>query len=214
MDQLLNLKKLVSKPVPDCKVIISTPTVRSDDGKASVRASQLTNHLCQLKTDIVDNTNITSWHIGIKRLHLNYSAKAQLAKNFENVIKKIWMNERCSGIEKNRILELENPLYLSSSNVMPKMAAHTFSSECTSNNSKTRNMREPVSITTVTTKNNFKAKLKDIRIRNLNRIIISHIHINAMRNKFELLVEAVMGNEDILMVIKTKIDKSFQTTNL
>ena len=60
MDQLLNLKKLVGKPVPDCKVIISTLTTRSDDGKASVTVSQLTNHLCQLKTDIVDNTNITS----------------------------------------------------------------------------------------------------------------------------------------------------------
>ena len=124
------------------------------------------------------------------------------------------MNERCSGIEKNRILELEHPLYLSSSNVMPKMVAHTFSSECTSNNSKTRNMREPVSITTVTTKNNFKTKLKDIRITNLNRIVISHIHINAMRNKFELLVEAVVGNIDILVVTKTKIDKSFPATNL
>ena len=101
-----------------------------------------------------------------------------------------------------------------SSDIMPNVENHTFSSEGTSNNSKTRNMREPVSITTVTTKNNFKSKLKDIRITNLNRIVISHIHINAMRNKFELLVEAVVGNIDILMVTKTKIDKSFPTTNL
>ena len=34
MDQLLNLKKIVSEKVPDCKVIVSTPTVRSD-GKAN-----------------------------------------------------------------------------------------------------------------------------------------------------------------------------------
>ena len=41
----------------------------------------------------------------------------------------------------------------SSSDVMPNIAAHTFSSEGTSqnSNSKTRNMREPVSIKTVTT---------------------------------------------------------------
>ena len=37
LDQLLNLKKFVSEQVPDCKVIISTPTVRSDDGKARLR---------------------------------------------------------------------------------------------------------------------------------------------------------------------------------
>ena len=86
-DQLLNLKKFVSEQVPDCKVIISA-TVRSDDGKASLTVSQLTNHLRQLKTDFVDNTNITSRHIGIKELHLNFSRTTQLAKNFVNVIKK------------------------------------------------------------------------------------------------------------------------------
>ena len=89
LDQLLNLKKFVSEQVPDCKVIISTPTVRSDDGKAGLTVSQLTNHLRQLKTDIVDNTNITSRHIGIKGLHLNFSGTTQLAKNFANIIKKI-----------------------------------------------------------------------------------------------------------------------------
>ena len=70
LDQLLILKKFVSEQVPDSKVIISTPTIRSDDGKAGLTVSQLTNHLRQLKTDIVDNTNITSRHIGIKGLHL------------------------------------------------------------------------------------------------------------------------------------------------
>ena len=60
LDQLLNLKKFVNEQVPDCKVIISTPTVRSDDGKAGLMVSQLTNHLHQLKADIADNTNIAS----------------------------------------------------------------------------------------------------------------------------------------------------------
>ena len=88
MDQLINFKKAVSEQVPDCKVIISTPTVKSDDGKAGLTVSQLTNHLRQLKTDIVGNTNITSRHIEIKRLHLNFFGVTQLAKNFANVIKK------------------------------------------------------------------------------------------------------------------------------
>ena len=89
LDQLLNLKKIVNEQVPDCKVIISTPTVRSDDGKAGLTVSQLTNHLRRLKTDIVDNTNITCRHIGIKGQQLNFSGTTQLAKNFANVIKKI-----------------------------------------------------------------------------------------------------------------------------
>ena len=51
--------------------------------------------------------------------------------------------------------------------------------------------------------------LKDI---NLNRIIISHININSIRNKFELLAVAVLGNVNILLVTETKIDKSFPTS--
>ena len=81
------------------------------------------------------------------------------------------MNEGCSGIEKNRILEPEHPLCSSCSVVMPKVSAHTFSSEGTSSNSKIRNMREPVSINTVTANDDFKTKLKDIRITNLNCIV-------------------------------------------
>ena len=92
---------------------------------------------------------------------------------------------------------------------MPNVENHTFSSEGTSNNSKTRNMREPVSITTVTSKDDFKTKLKDIRIASLNRIVRSHINVNSIRNKFELFVEAVMANVDILMVTETKINKPF-----
>ena len=121
------------------------------------------------------------------------------------------MNEGCSGIKKNRILEPEHPSCSSGSDVMPKIATHTFSSKGTSINSQTRNMREPVSITTDTIKNDFKTKLKDIKITNLNRIIIFHININSIRNKFELLAAAVMGNVDILMVTETKIDESFPT---
>ena len=76
-------------------------------------------------------------------------------------------------------------------------------------------MREPVSITTDTIKNDFKTKLKDIRITNLNRIVTSHISINSIRNKFELLAEVVMSNVDILMVTETKIlcVKVFTTNN-
>ena len=122
------------------------------------------------------------------------------------------MNEGCSDIEKNRILEPEYPLRSSCSDVMPNIWAHTFSSEGTSNNSKIRNIRGPVSINTVTTTDDFKTKLKDIRITNLNRIVISHININSIINKFELLAEAVMGSIDILIVTETKIDESFPTS--
>ena len=95
---------------------------------------------------------------------------------------------------------------------MPNIENHTFSTEDTSNNSKTRNMRDQVSITTVASKDGFKTKPKDMRIANLNRIVIPDININSIRNKFELLAEAVMENVDILIVTETKTDKSFPTS--
>ena len=41
---------------------------------------------------------------------------------------------------------------------------------------------------------------------------ISGFDINSIRNKFELLAEAVMGNDDVLMVTETKIGESFPTS--
>ena len=53
---------------------------------------------------------------------------------------------------------------------------------------------------------------KTLWIKNLNAVIISQININAVRNKIELLSEAVLGNIDILMVSGTKIDMSFPSS--
>ena len=66
-------------------------------------------------------------------------------------------------MKKDRILEPDHPFCSSSSDVVPSIENHTFSSEGTSNTSKTRNMREPVSITTVTSKDDLETKLKDIK---------------------------------------------------
>ena len=49
---------------------------------------QSTNHLLQLKIDVMDNRNITGRSIGRKGLHLNISGTTQFAKNFVNFIKR------------------------------------------------------------------------------------------------------------------------------
>ena len=75
-----------------------------------------------------------------------------------------------------------------------------------------RNVNGSVSFTCQSLEDNFKDTLKKLRIKNLNRVIISQININSIRNKIELLSEAVLGNIDILMVSETKIDMSFPTS--
>ena len=52
-------------------------------------------------------------------------------------------------------------------------------------------------------------ELKNIRLKNVNNIIIAQININSIRNKSELLSHYVSGNIDILITTETKLDKSF-----
>ena len=69
MNKLLNFKLLIQEKLPDCKVFISTPMLRSDNGKTTLTVNQLTNDLLQLNIDIFDNKNITSKHLNRKGLH-------------------------------------------------------------------------------------------------------------------------------------------------
>ena len=51
--------------------------------------------------------------------------------------------------------------------------------------------------------------LKAIQKHNLNRIVVTHLNINSLRNKFDYLIEQIMGNIDILMISETKLSSSF-----
>ena len=53
------------------------------------------------------------------------------------------------------------------------------------------------------------ADLKPLRIRNLNKIVIGHLNINCIRNKFDFLAHQVKVNIDILLISETKLDESF-----
>ena len=55
-------------------------------------------------------------------------------------------------------------------------------------------------------KQNF---FNDLRKQNPDRMIISHLNVNSLQNKFEFLVPLVKDNIDILMLSETKLDSSF-----
>ena len=61
LNKLLQLKYFIQEKLPDVEITFSTPTLRSDNGKVAQR--QLTKHLINLKTDILDNKNITGKHL-------------------------------------------------------------------------------------------------------------------------------------------------------
>ena len=48
-----------------------------------------------------------------------------------------------------------------------------------------------------------------IRLSNADRLIIGHLNINSLRNKFEMLREIIQDKLDILLISETKVDPSF-----
>ena len=64
LDKLLKLETLIKKTLPETEVTFSTPTIRSDNGKAALTVRNLCDHLLDLNMDIPDNRNITIKHLG------------------------------------------------------------------------------------------------------------------------------------------------------
>ena len=50
---------------------------------------------------------------------------------------------------------------------------------------------------------------KEIRVKNVNRVIIGTLNINSLAPKFEQLKEIIGTNLDILTIQETKLDESF-----
>ena len=51
--------------------------------------------------------------------------------------------------------------------------------------------------------------LKEISAKNLNRIVLAHLNINSLRNKFDILTDQITRNVDIIVISETKLDDSF-----
>ena len=82
LDQLLQLKQYITNMLPTCRVIMSRPTMRTDNGKAALTLSSLNKNLGQLEVDFIDNVNIKEVHLGEKEQHLNKKGKNRLELNF------------------------------------------------------------------------------------------------------------------------------------
>ena len=83
------LRKKPSRLInPDCDIWLSAQTMRTNRGKEVQTVSHLTNHLLQLKINIIDNRNIKCKQLSRRGLHLNISGCNQLAKDFLAKMKK------------------------------------------------------------------------------------------------------------------------------
>ena len=50
--------------------------------------------------------------------------------------------------------------------------------------------------------------LKNVAISNINKLILGHLNINFIRNKFDLSSKGIKGLIDVFMVYETKLDDS------
>ena len=58
-------------------------------------------------------------------------------------------------------------------------------------------------------KNSPRFLLKHLRSNHPKNILIEHLNINSIRNKFDSLTKMVTEEIDILMIMETKLDDSF-----
>ena len=145
-----------------------------DDDKAGFTISKLNNLLEEIDTPILKNRNITVDHLESKGLHLNPRGIARFAMNLKASIRKLWTRYGNSVHTGYQ--------YFSTKNYLSANCNYTELNDDTSD----------LDI------------LKDLRCKNLNRVLIGHLNINSLRNKFEILVSSIAVNLDILMISETK----------
>ena len=90
IDEILSVKHRVEKQLPFSKVIISSPIVRTDNGKADLTIRKFNQHLKQLNIDIIDNSNINQQDLGRKGLHLSKRGKSKLTKNIKTKLNNLF----------------------------------------------------------------------------------------------------------------------------
>ena len=88
VNDLLTIRTNISKQLPNCRTVLSKPTIRHDHGKANLTIRNANKHLKNLELESIDNNNINAEHLGQKGLHLNPKGKGRLALNFLKQLRK------------------------------------------------------------------------------------------------------------------------------
>ena len=52
-------------------------------------------------------------------------------------------------------------------------------------------------------------QLNELRLKNMNKLVICHLSINSLSNKFDQLKLIIKNKVDILVITETKLDSSF-----
>ena len=83
---------------------------------------------------------------------------------------------------------------------------YTDGSEEISTDSLNRSDKQQTSLDRI---NEAKIGLKEMKEKSPNKLIVEHLNINSIRNKFEFLEDIINRNLDIILLSETKLDDSF-----
>ena len=71
----------------------------------------------------------------------------------------------------------------------------------------------PATLNNVTEDGDVYSVLSNLRIKNINRILIAHLNINSLRYKFDKLSDIITGKIDIILISEAKLDNTFPLSN-
>ena len=147
----------------------------------------------------IDNTNVNKESdLNMGGLHLNYMGTYVLGGNLVNAIR-LWPYT-------------QKMYYMCTHDLTQTVDGNV--SQTPDNISKTQKGRGCIELLTLNEENSIQLSNSDnpslifneLKRKNSDRIIIGHININFIENKFEALVALVNDKVDIIMISETKID--------
>lgn len=171
---------------------------RLDDGKRALTVRKLNEDLWFFEKDIFDNSKINKESLGKKGLDLNLRAFSTLAIDF---IKKI------ENLRKNwyKLGSFQKSFF----NLKENDATVCLGNSENSSLSETTNFQNLKDLEKSNLNSSSVENESKLLVKNVNRMIIDHININSLQNKFEMLNGCIKGNVDILLIFETKLSESF-----
>ena len=147
---------------------------------------------------LVDNSNIVIRDLSKDGIHLLQSGSIKLAEN------SYWLESGKTKLADNFYWLSLYDYYLEAhthGNI-----EHTYCQLLNTKNCEWISSKSILNKNTSNEANNTNNVLQNVRLKNSNQVIIGHISINSLRNKFELLTEMVWDKFDLLMISKAKLD--------
>ena len=186
----------------DSQVITNTPSAESCEHseRKFLRTSDVVTSL--LMSENSKNPDITAWDLAY---HSTVYGYATPECNFSCAVQECELNISESPVNGNpttpNLSDINDSLDHKAIPFIPGKLVHHLASNIVSAD----NIYEDLN----SDKESPHAILQNLRLKNVDKIIVGHININSIRNKIQLLADMITGKVDILLISETKLDSSF-----